>query len=165
MHRQRTSPQLIFRLIFTCCIVLPGASAFSSTVATPVAEACALLKAADLKPLFGRKPVAKGNESSCLWTASGSKKNLTVVTYKKIVGAPTDIGFESALRSAVKRGQVNNEHGLGDKAFASIEPSGVTLVILKQGRLLQLQYRTEAAGTTKDIEALRPLAKKALVAY
>jgi hypothetical protein len=41
----------------------------------------------------------------------------------------------------------------------------VALMMLKQGRLLQLQYWTGAAGTAKDLDALRPVAKKAITAF
>jgi len=36
---------------------------------------------------------------------------------------------------------------------------------MKQGRMFQLQYMTGAAGTAKDVEALRPVAKKAAAAF
>jgi hypothetical protein len=37
--------------------------------------------------------------------------------------------------------------------------------MLKQGRLLQLQYWTGASGTAKDAGALLPVAKKAIAMY
>ena len=60
---------------------------------------------------------------------------------------------------------VTDVAGLGDKAFASLEPYGVALMMLKKGRVLQLQYWTGAAGAAKDLDALRPIAKKAIAAF
>jgi hypothetical protein len=75
--------------------------------------------------------------------------------------------FAAARKSAARNGAVTvtDEPGLGDKAFASLESFGVALMMLKQGRLLQLQYWTGAAGTAKDLDALRPVAKKAITAF
>jgi hypothetical protein len=41
----------------------------------------------------------------------------------------------------------------------------VVLVMIKQGNLIQMQYRTEAPGTPKDIDLLRPVAKKVIAAF
>ncbi len=46
-------------------------------------------------------------------------------------------------------------------AFAVIESFGVAMMVLKQDRVLQLQYFSGATGTAKDLEAFRPVAKVA----
>ena len=154
---------LLLLCVFGACLLSP--SPVSLATEAPAPNPCALLDASYVKPLLGNKPVAQNEGGSCTWTATTSSKKLVVITYKKVVGAPSDIGFMSALRSALKRGRVINEPGLGDQAFANLESSGVSMVILKRSRLLQLQYQTGNAGTTKDVDALRPLAKKAVASY
>ena len=37
--------------------------------------------------------------------------------------------------------------------------------MLKQGRMLQLRYYTGGDGTTKDLEAFRPVAQQVFAAY
>lgn len=167
MNKQLTSPRFLFSLLYAYSISLLIGSVFSPAIAAPQPDACALLKPADLKPLLGGKPTAAANERGCLWTASGNNRKLIVLQYRQAVGVPSDMAFMGAQRGAAKggKGKLSNEDGLGDKAFASLESFGVSLVMLKQGRLLQLQYWTEAAGTAKDIKLLRPVAKKAVTAY
>jgi hypothetical protein len=38
-------------------------------------------------------------------------------------------------------------------------------VVLKRGRLLQLQYWTGGKGTSQDVAALRPIVRKAVAAF
>ena len=63
----------------------------------------------------------------------------------------------------MRRGQYRTR--LGGKAFASLTSFGVAMVFLKEGRLMQMQYYTGGEGTAKDLEALRPVAKKAVAGF
>ena len=61
--------------------------------------------------------------------------------------------------------KVSDETGIGDKAFSSQVSFGAVFMVLKQGRMLQLQYWTGGKGTSQDVAALRPLVKKAVAAF
>jgi hypothetical protein len=130
------------------------------------ANGCALLKPTDLTMLLGGTPIAKPNAGACSWTASGGTRKFLAAKLRA-AGPAAAMVFAAARKSAARNGAVTvtDEPGLGDKAFASLESFGVALVMLKQGRLLQLQYWTGAAGTAKDLDALRPVAKKAITAF
>lgn len=143
-----------------------GLLLFSTQPLRAESGGCALLKPADLTTLLGGTPIAKPNAGGCIWTASGSTRKLVAIKYKA-TGPAAEMAFAGARRNAGKDGKVvTDEAGLGDKAFASLESFGVALVMFKQGRLLQLQYWTgAAAGTAKDLQALRPVAKKAISAF
>ena len=58
-----------------------------------------------------------------------------------------------------------DESGIGDKAFSGQVSFGAVFVVLKQGRLLQLQYWTGKQGTAQDVAALRPVVRKAVAAF
>ena len=132
-------------------------------------DPCALLKPTDLTKLFGATPIAKSTRrgGGCSWTASGSKREFNAII-DKLTGPDTETVFmfgRTFAMDAAKSGgvTVTDEAGLGDKAFSSMDSSGVVLTIIKQGRLLHLQYFTKGA-TAKDLDALRPVAKKAIEA-
>jgi len=166
MNRQFKSPQFIFRVLNACGISLLIALGSSTAIAASVSDACALLKASDLTGLLGGKVTAKNNAGSCAWTASGSKKKLIAVQYKKSGGVPVEMVYMGARQNAPQTGKVTDESGLGDKAFSVVDKAGmVVLMLMKNGRLLQFQYRTGAIPTVKDVDALRPVAKKAIAAF
>lgn len=98
--------------------------------------------------------------------AAGTAKRL-IATRMRAAGPAAVTVYASARKSAAKAGAgtLTDEAGLGDKAFASLQSFGVVLVMLKQDRILQLQYWTGAAGTARDLEVLRPVAKKAISAF
>lgn len=162
MNIQPAFPRLLFRLLRASAISLLMAPGFSTAIAGPSLDACALLKPADLTTLLGGTAIATNNRGNCSWTASGSKRKLIAIKYK-YTGPTAEMAFAGARQNAL--GKVTAEPGLGDKAFASQESFGVVLMMLKQGRLLQLMYMTEAPGTTKGLDALLPVAKKAIAAY
>ncbi len=141
-------------------LLCPGTSLQAQT------DACALLKPADLTALLGGSPIAKSSTGGCTWSAAGSPKKLLAMS-PRAAGPDATMAFMGARNAAAKGGTVTvtDEVGLGDKAFASLESFGVALVMLKQGRLLQLQYWAGAAGTAKDLNALRPVAKRAIAAF
>ena len=51
------------------------------------------------------------------------------------------------------------------QAFSQLTSYGAQLMVLKTGRVLQLQYSTSKRGTNADLAALRGVAKKAIVAF
>jgi len=127
-------------------------------------EICALLTPDDLTTLLGGTPVAKPSKDSCSWTASGSTKNLIAAHYPN-TGMAAEMSFSSARKNAAKSGPIAKEDGIGDNAFSRLGQVGVVLVIIKNGHLIQMQYRTEAPGTPKDLDLLRPVAKKVISAF
>jgi hypothetical protein len=142
-----------------------GMLLFSTQPLGAESDGCALLKPSDLTTTLGGTPIASPNPGGCIWTASGSTKKLVALKYRA-TGPAAEMAFAGARGNAGKDGKVvTDEAGLGDKAFTSLESFGVVLVMFKQGRMLQLQYWTGAAGTAKDLQALRPAAKKAIAAF
>lgn len=134
----------------------------------PAGNACGLLKAADVAPLLGGAPANKTTPEglTCTWTGSTAKHKLLVLTYKDI-GVPGGIMFMGARKGAAadENAKVNDETGIGDQAFSVQESFGVVFIVLKQGRMLQLQYWTGGQGTNQDVTALRPVVKKAAAAF
>ncbi len=153
------------RLLLACGISLFIASGFSTAIAGSDSDACALLKASDLTTLLGGTPIANSNVSACRWIASGSNKKLIVA--KMNLHGKEEMAYAGARQNAQKNGgKVTDEAGLGDKAFSVVEDSGIAiLMIIKHGRLLQLQYMTEATITERDLGSLRSVAKTAIAAY
>lgn len=142
-------------------IMLP----LAANAETPVkAGACAVLKAEDLTALLGGKPGSESHKGACRWAVPGSKAALITSKFPE-TGMKAEMAYETAHRNAASGGSINDLKKLGDKAFAHIGQSGVSLIVIKGGNLLQMQYRTEQAGTTKDLDALIPVAKKAIESY
>jgi hypothetical protein len=129
-------------------------------------DSCALLKSFDLSMLLGGPTTAKSDAGACTWTAAGSPKKLMAAAMTS-AGPAAEMAYAGARQAAAKGGTVpvTDEPGLGDKAFAVQTSFGVAMVMLKGGRLLQLQYWTGAAGTAADVAALRPVARKAIAAF
>jgi len=131
-------------------------------------NACALLKAGDVAALLGGTPTSKATPAgqACTWTGSAAGRKLIVLTYKN-TGVPGETAFMGA-RSGAQASEdaiVSDEAGLGDRAFSGQVSFGAVFVVLKQGRLLQVQYWTGVQGTSRDVAALRPVVKKAVAAF
>ena len=130
-------------------------------------NACALLKAADVAPLLGGTPTSTTTpeKMACTWTGSMAKHKLLILTYKNIV--PGNVMFMGARQGAQGQegAKVSDEAGIGDQAFSVQESFGVVFMVLKQGRVLQLQYWTGGQGTSQDVAALRAVVKKAVAAF
>lgn len=145
-----------------------GAMLILSPLSVHAADAksgsCSLLKTADLTSLLGGTPTAKPKGDSCTWTASDSTTSLMTLKYPD-TGMGAEMAFAGARKNAGQDASVTDEQGLGDKAFARLGSSGVVMLMIKQSRLLQVVLKTGAPGTPKDLEALRPVAKKAIEAY
>jgi len=129
-------------------------------------NACSLLKPSDLNALLGGVAIATPNGGACKWTAPGSTRKLLAARLKAS-GRGAEMAFAGARSNAGKDGKskVTDEAGIGDQAFAVQTSFGVSLFTLKQGRMFELQYWINAAGTAKDVEALRPVAMKAAAAF
>lgn len=63
------------------------------------------------------------------------------------------MSYAGARQAAAKNGarSVTDLPGIGDKAFSVLESFGVAVIVLKGGRLLQLQYWGGATGTPADL--------------
>ncbi|HSM97570.1 MAG TPA: hypothetical protein VLS47_01020 [Gallionella sp.] len=149
------------QLIFTgFCAMLALSPLAANAEPSAKDDSCVLLKPDDMTKLFGATPEAKSNKGVCVWTTSGGKSRL-IVAKSPNTGMAADMAYSGARKNAAQGGTVSDLKGLGDKAFARVGPFGVVLVIFKDSKLLQMQYRTEAAGTSQDLDALMPVAKKA----
>ena len=143
---------------------LLGFMLFSERAPAQAGDGCSLLKPADVTILLGGTAVAKPLGTGCKWTA-GSKKLLLMKT--KASGPAAQMAFAGARNAAGKGGTVKvaDESGMGDKAFSALPSFGVAVVVMKTGRIFQLQYWTGGTGTASDLAALRPVAKKAAAAF
>lgn len=131
-------------------------------------DACALVKAGDAAALLGGTPASKATPGgrACTWTGAIAGHKLLILTYKN-TGVPGEAAYMGAHQGAqaADNAKVSDEAGLGDKAFSSTTSFGAVFVVLKQGRLLQLQYWTGGPGTIQDVAALRPVVQKAVAAF
>ena len=148
------------------------AFAFSMILSGPLraqTDACALLKAGDVAPLLGgtpTHPAAPQSGAACTWTGALAGHKLLVLLYNKS-RVPGEAAFTGARMGAEKgeNEKVSDETGIGDRAFSSQVSFGAVFVVLKQGRMLQLQYWTGSQGTSQDVAALRPVVQKAVAAF
>jgi hypothetical protein len=154
-------------------VLICGALAMAAALALPgllpaQTDACALVKAGDAAALVGGTPVSKPSPQggTCTWTGSIAGHKLNILTYKN-TRVPGEMAFLGAQQGAQADHdvKVSNEGGLGDKAFSATTSFGAIFVVLKQGRLLQIQYMTGSRGTIQDVAALRPIVQKAVAAF
>lgn len=131
-------------------------------------NACALLKAGDVAALLGGTPTSKASPQgqACTWAGANAGRKLLVLTYKN-TAVPGEAAFMGAHKGAQagENAKVSDEAGIGDQAFSAQVSFGAVFVVLKQGRLLQLQYWTGGQGTSQDVAALRPVVQKAVAAF
>jgi hypothetical protein len=128
--------------------------------------ACALVKAPDVAALLGgtSAPTGTPQGQGCAWKGADPQRGLAILMYGNVPGA---MAFAGARNGAARdaESQTADESGIGDKAF-SITPSfGAAFILLKGGRMLQLQFWTGTRGTAKDRDALRVVARKAVAAF
>ena len=142
--------------------LLSGAQSTAAQV-----NACSLVKAAEVAALLGGpvtcSPSPKGTSS--VWKGTDPQRKLVILTYSDRV--PGEMLYMGARTNAMKETGTKfaDETGLGDKAF-SITPSfGAAFVMLKGGRVLQLQFLVGAPGAAKDRDALRAIARRAIAAF
>lgn len=154
-----------FSLAAACATLalLAGAHPVSAQVA-----GCALLKPADVVSLVGANPVAKPTPqgTSCTWTGATAGHRLGLLIYKA-QGPAAEMAFQGSRGAAQRepKNKVHDETGLGDKAFSVLASYGVSVIVLKKGRLLQLMYNEERAGTPEDLATVLGVAKKAVAAF
>jgi hypothetical protein len=126
--------------------------------------ACALLKPEDLTKLLGSAPSYISKKGACTWSVSGSPKKLITTKFPE-EGMAAEMAYYNAEKNASKGGPVVTLKGLGDRGFARLNKIGVVMITIKNGKLLQLIYAPGAAGTEKDIDALKPVALKAIATF
>ncbi len=144
----------------------PTAASGTQSLA-PQVDACSFVQAADVAVLLGEpatcNPAPKGTSS--VWQGADPQRKLAILTYSN--RAPGEMIFMGARSGAVKdtKAKLADEPGLGDKAFSITSSFGAAFVMLKGGRVLQLQFLTGAQGTAKDRDALRTVARRAIKAF
>ena len=145
-----------------------AAFALAPRPAAAQGSACSLLKAADVAGLVGGTPVNKATPEGmvCTWTGAKAGKKVAILTYKNR-GVPPDAAFQGARHSIQSHAEANvqDEAGIGERAFSGQVPFGAVFVVLKKGKVFQVQYWTGAKGTSQDVTALRPIARKAAAAF
>ena len=149
--------------ILMLCTIAAHAETATSQPA-PTHGACALLKPEDLTVLLGAVPSYSSKKGACTWTVSGKKTKLITAKFPE-EGMAAEMAYYDAEKNASKGGQVISLHGLGDKGFARLNRIGVVLVTIKKGQLLQIVYATGSVGTQKDVDALKPVAMKAIASF
>ncbi len=159
----------IFRLRSLILVALALAVLMARPQPLPAqTDACALVKAGDVAALLGGTPVSKSTPQggACTWTGAVAGHKLLILTYKK-TGVPSEAAFMGAQKGmqAEENAKMIDEAGIGDKAFSSTTSFGAVFVLLKHGRLLQVQYWTGSQGTSQDVDALRPVVHKAAAAF
>ena len=114
---------------------------------------------------LGSQPLAAQTDPCALLKAASGQRSLGVLRYSAEV--PGDMMHTGARGNVGKqRGEeVVAESGLGDKAFSVTASFGASFIVLKHGRVVQLQYLTGAPGTPKDRDDLRVVARKAIAAF
>jgi hypothetical protein len=129
------------------------------------ANKCGFVKAADVAVLLGGSLAPTPPGGTCAWKSADAKRKLLVLTYSKQI--PGEMAYAGARKNAAGDGEtkVLDEAGIGDKAFSITASFGASFIMLKGGRMLQLQFWTGAKGTEKDRDALRVLARKAIAAF
>jgi len=144
-------------------LVICPMSAHAASADTPKLDSCTVLKPDDLTALLGGTAASKSTGESCSWKTADKTRQLTVLYSNSGMGA--EMAFMSARKKVAKGGAITDLKGIGDRAFSRLFPSGVMLMSIKQGQLLQLQYRTGEAGTSKDLDELKTVAKKAIASF
>jgi hypothetical protein len=161
--RRSRRHQLSLAAAFATLALLAGARTVSAQAA-----GCALLKPADVAPLVGANPVAKPTPggTSCTWTGATAGHRLGVLVYKA-QGPAAEMAYQGSRGAAQGKpeNKVHDETGLGDKAYSVLGSYGVSVVVLKKGRLLQVMYYEERAGTPEDLATALGVAKKAVTAF
>lgn len=129
------------------------------------ADKCSFVKAPDVAVLLGGTLAPTPPGGTCGWKSADSKRKLLVLTYSKQL--PGEMAYAGARKNlgGDKDTKVLDEAGIGDKAFSITASFGASFIMLKRGRMLQLQFWTGAKGTEKDQDALRVLARKAIAAF
>lgn len=166
MSRSRTASARYPGVVLLSLLLL--SSTLTPHAALAQGGACALLKSADVAPLVGGAPSSKPSSTGqgCSWSGAKPKHKVVVLTYKN-QGVPPEMAYMGARRSAEAGGEakLSDETGIGDKAFSGQVSFGALFVVLKKGRVLQLQYWTGSRGTSQDVDALRPVVRKAVAAF
>jgi hypothetical protein len=127
-------------------------------------DACGMLKPGELSAVLGPNPAPSPHPNSCMWKGADGAHKLSLMKMKA-AGAGAEMAYTGARQNAGRSGTVSDETGLGDKAFATLTSFGVALIVLKEGRMMQMQYYTGGTVTAKDLDALRPVAKQAVAAF
>lgn len=122
---------------------------------------CEAFDQTELGKLLGGTPTLKFRGPICQWTVDGGKYKLVATKFGN-TGMAAEMAFDDTQR---KLGTTIKETGIGDRSFAHMEQYGVSMLIIKDGKLMQLQYGAGNPGTDKDLNALLPLAKKVAGAF
>jgi hypothetical protein len=130
----------------------------------PTHGACALVKAEDLKALMGAVPSSESKKGACTWSVTGSVTKLITTKFPD-TGMAAEMAYSNIQKNASQGGEIINLKGLGDKAFARFNRAGVVLITIKNGTLLQIIYATGTLGTQKELDALQPIALKAIAGF
>ena len=154
--------------VFILCAMALGVLMVHPKPVPAQTNACALLKAGDVAPLLGGTPTpaASPEKMVCTWKGANAKRKLIVIAYKDM-GVPGEAAFMGARSNAREDKDIKttDETGIGERALSAQASFGAFFIVLKNGRMLQLQYWTGGQGTVQDVATLRPIVKKAVAAF
>jgi hypothetical protein len=151
-------------MIFISILVVLG------TFSAPQSDLCKLLAPADVAALLGGprdpKPIAN---FGCTWAGIGPahKEASVLITVPELTEDQAKSAFKQNETTQQKdaRRHTRKETGLGDAAFSGLPSYGVIVEIMKDGRLLKVQYNTNAWGTEAQRTAVLAVAKKAAAKF
>ncbi|MEP6763085.1 MAG: hypothetical protein ABJB66_02180 [Gemmatimonadaceae bacterium] len=127
---------------------------------------CSYLTEDEVKPVLGSElQPTFSTAGHCTWAAKSGGKQIVLITMRT-AGEAAEHAFDYALANPIKgadKGVVQS--GFGDKSFAMMLDRGVQIDVLKNKKMMQVQYLTGAHGTAADLEKLKPIATKAIAAY
>jgi hypothetical protein len=119
---------------------------------------CSEVSAADASAVLGVPAIRTKDPSGCVWEDSTQIKTLNVA-YVKVAAT---VMFEGARADSAKNGTIQDEKGLGTKAFSSVPSKdnggSVALYCLKGSTVLILDVEAERAATR--LPQMRELMRK-----
>ena len=156
------------RMYLTSRKLLVIVAAIGATSARSLAQtsACSAISADDVSPIVGGA-ASKASPLGCSWR--GIEEHYVMVfdntPHSKLMAVSAM--YLQARKAAEQIGTVNDESGLGDKAFLAVATTtGVTSVLMLKGeRLLQVQLWTGDLPTSGNLDLIRKIAKKAIAKF
>jgi len=142
----------------------------ASDLTAAEANLCSLLAPADVMPLLGvaQSGTLGASGLTCIWgdmSGMGGKRGLMIQAPSVHGGAAAAYNAVHAKETKNYPTQTKNEPGIGDQAFSALKNYGVMIMVLKNDRVLQLQYSISKGGSDSDLVALREVTRKAVAAF
>jgi hypothetical protein len=161
------------RFALMTALALSGARPLAAQFATPTSKKlCALLQPADLTVLLKTPTPAPGQEfgNQCRWSSTSNVNGkVSTITFAIRLAPPSSGETSEQAFTRQRTGHMRDarvihtrdESGMGDQAYSWYQdPIQAYFFVLTKGQLLT--FWVTGSG---DVDALRPVVKKALAAY